>query len=188
MPEIAHALAQINRFTGHCARPYSVAEHSLLVLDIGRATFDLTDQPLVELALLMHDAHEICTGDVASPIKRVLGQAWETFECQQQAALLDGYDLLDTFREHSAKIKHADLTALATERRDLMPWTKNGSAAWDVLDKHGEEVKAWSGCVLTTEVRYRMPWGHWRLAFELQAGELMQRARTMATATDQRAP
>lgn len=29
--EIAHALSMINRFTGHTTRPYSVAEHSLLV-------------------------------------------------------------------------------------------------------------------------------------------------------------
>ena len=31
---IAHSLACINRFTGHALRPYSVAEHSLLVCDI----------------------------------------------------------------------------------------------------------------------------------------------------------
>ena len=35
--DIAHALAQINRYTGHAARPYSVAEHSLLVCEIVRA-------------------------------------------------------------------------------------------------------------------------------------------------------
>ncbi len=180
--EIAHALAQINRFTGHCSRPYSVAEHSLLVLDIGRATYDLKDEPLIELTLLMHDAHEIITGDVASPIKRVLGQAWEAFECQQQAALLDGYGLLGTFREHYEKVKHADLIALATELRDLMPWTKSGSAPWDVLDKRGEEVKAWSERLLTVKQRGCLPWGHWRMSFELQAGELLQRAAVVATA------
>ena len=32
--DIAHHLAQINRYTGACSRPYSVAEHSLLVCEI----------------------------------------------------------------------------------------------------------------------------------------------------------
>ena len=38
---IAHSLAQINRFNGHAARPYSVAEHSLLVLDIAKTKLGL---------------------------------------------------------------------------------------------------------------------------------------------------
>lgn len=32
--DIAHHLARLDRFAGACSRPYSVAEHSLLVCDI----------------------------------------------------------------------------------------------------------------------------------------------------------
>ena len=67
--DIAHALAQINRFTGHAARPYSVAEHSLLVCDIVRAK-GLNAH--AQLLALLHDAHEAYCGDVASPTKSLL--------------------------------------------------------------------------------------------------------------------
>lgn len=60
---IAHSLAQINRF-GHASRPYSVAEHSLLVCEIVKSMgLDCHAQR----AALMHDAHEAFTGDVATP-------------------------------------------------------------------------------------------------------------------------
>ena len=166
--EIAHALAQINRFTGHCARPYSVAEHSLLVADIVHATHQGINHNRVEveLAALLHDAHESVTGDAASPIKRVLGQAWEWFEDEQQNALLDGYDLLTAYQKHRHVIKQADLIALATERRDLMPWTKHGSEPWDVLDKAGEQVEPWPHVNLNNIARRMAPWWWWRRQFE----------------------
>ena len=113
--EISHSLAQINRFTGHCARPYSVAEHSLLVADIARSYFNAS--PLIELTALMHDAHECITGDVASPIKSVLGDAWTQFENAQQSNLLLAYGLDEALQDNHQWIKHCDLIALATERR-----------------------------------------------------------------------
>ena len=166
--EIAHSLAQINRFTGHCVRPYSVAEHSLLVADIVRdqagAACGVTDAPLIqlELAALLHDAHESCTGDAASPIKRVLGDAWAQFEDAQQSALLQGYGVWDSFNMFYGGIKQADLIALATERRDLMPWTKHGSLPWDVLDIAGEEVEPWPHVRLNALPRRLAPWWWWR--------------------------
>lgn len=79
--EIAHSLSQINRFTGHACRPYSVAEHSLLVADIAHS---LGADKEAELCALMHDAHECITGDVASPIKQVLGEVWADFEAMHE--------------------------------------------------------------------------------------------------------
>ena len=75
--DIAHALAQINRFNGHAKRPYSVAEHSLVCMEIAQ---HLELPPVVQLACLMHDAHEAYTGDVATPIKRCVGDNWGFFE------------------------------------------------------------------------------------------------------------
>lgn len=139
--EIAHSLAQINRYTGHCKRPYSVAEHSLLCAHYAQAT-NMT--PLVQLAVLMHDAHECITGDVASPIKQVLGHTWKLFEDAQQEHLLRHYSLLDASREHHDLIRHCDLVALATERRDLMAFDAAKHDPWPVIDTPGHEVLPWN--------------------------------------------
>ena len=75
--DIAHALAQINRYNGHAKRPYSVAEHSMFVCEIVKGMgLDCHAQR----AALMHDAHEAFTGDVATPIKAALGVDWLAFE------------------------------------------------------------------------------------------------------------
>lgn len=68
--DIAHALSQINRYTGHTKTPYSVAQHSLLM-----SCLDICD-PLVAL---LHDAAEAYIGDVATPLKLMLSAAGITF-------------------------------------------------------------------------------------------------------------
>ena len=52
---IAHHLSLINRFTGATCRPYSVAEHSLLVCEIAEREFQLDAHGL--LAALLLAAH-----------------------------------------------------------------------------------------------------------------------------------
>src|SRR5450830_1185458 len=127
---IAHALAQINRFTGHAVRPYSVAEHSLLCCALA-AREGLS--PSVQLACLMHDAHEAFTGDVASPVKWSLQGAWEGFEHVHAVQVRRWYGLQSTFAAHRATIRHFDLVALATERRDLTLWDSDEHEPWAIL-------------------------------------------------------
>lgn len=65
--DIAHSLAQVNRFGGHTASPYSVAEHSLAVAhQVERRTRD----PQLMLAALLHDAYEAYLGDMNGLLKK----------------------------------------------------------------------------------------------------------------------
>lgn len=69
---LSHALANINRYSGHCRHPYSVAQHSV-------AMARLCD-PGLEKACMLHDAVEIFTGDIPYPIKKYLGPKYEELE------------------------------------------------------------------------------------------------------------
>lgn len=56
--DIAHHLSMVNQVNGATSRPYSVAEHSLLCCDTAkRAGVSV----FVQMAALMHDAHEAYT-------------------------------------------------------------------------------------------------------------------------------
>ncbi|OLV20163.1 hypothetical protein [Deinococcus marmoris] len=68
--DVAHALAHINRFTGHLNRAFSVAQHSLLVVEL-LAERGHRDAGLL-LQGLVHDAAECYVGDVSAPLKRLL--------------------------------------------------------------------------------------------------------------------
>jgi len=125
---IAWSLSQLNRFTGHALRPYSVAEHSLLVCDIAERVLGLDVHG--QFAALMHDAHEFITGDLHTPGKHMVGHGWRRWEDSMQHAVLSAFSLVGTHQMHAASIKRADLIALATERRDLLPTTPG---IWPVL-------------------------------------------------------
>lgn len=175
--EIAHALAQINRYTGHAARPYSVAEHSLLVCDLVQAAgLDCHAQ----MAALLHDAHEAFCGDAATPVKQVLGMAWMAFENTQALLVREAFQIRAAHTAHRAAIKRADLVALATERRDLLPFAHEACMPWPVLDAPGAEVPT-AKLRLNTPERTACQWHHWRDDF-IQRFEQLDRARLQAAA------
>ena len=181
--EIAHSLAQINRFTGHCIRPYSVAEHSLLVFDIAVSS---GASAITCLAALMHDAHECVCGDVASPIKMVLGDDWHDFESEQQQAVLEGHEVWDAYVDAAHQIRHWDLIALATERRDLLGFDKRVNTPWPVIDTPGKVIDPWPDVYLYTHIRNAATWLDWearfRAAYEQQRAIIAQAAVAGAAA------
>lgn len=156
MADIAHALAQINRFTGHCRRPYSVAEHSLLVAEIIERL--LSPSVSARLAGLMHDAHEAYIGDLSSPAKLVVGDAWSTLEHRMERTVRTAFGLHSAAHTWADAIKQADLIALATERAQLMPASPE---LWDCL-VHVTPV-AWVD--LMAPDLMAMTWVDWRDRF-----------------------
>lgn len=117
--DIAHALSQINRFTGHTHRPYSVAQHSL------QASYIVP--PQFALEALLHDAHEAYTGDVSAPLKSLLPD-YRALEDRIEAAVRRRFGLPDTM---SPEVKRADMIMLATERRDVL---KDDGTPWPCLE------------------------------------------------------
>lgn len=65
--DIAHSLSHQCRFNGHTSRFYSVAEHSLLAVEL--ALHLEPDDNDLALSMLLHDAHEAYTGDIIRPLK-----------------------------------------------------------------------------------------------------------------------
>lgn len=174
--DIAHQLSMINRFHGATSRPYSVAEHSLLVSQIIEKQGHSAS---VQLAGLMHDAHEIYTQDLASPAKTAVNrastqaggtQAWSYFENEHAQRVRRHFCLLTVFTSARAIIHRADLQALATERRDLLPFDRYMHAPWLVLGDGEVDpelvVHPIEWVSLKTPERERQAWYDWRLAFQ----------------------
>jgi len=106
--DIAHALSQICRFTGHSSEPYSVAQHCCYVSQLCA--------PVDALAGLMHDASEAYVGDINSPLKRLI-PGFKEIETRVHEAIMMRFDLSPKIPE---SVKVADLEMLAIEARDLM--------------------------------------------------------------------
>lgn len=154
--DIAWSLAQTNRFAGRTIRPYSVAEHSLLVCEIAEREFGLDLHG--QLVALMHDAHEAYCGDLHWPGKQTIGASWHAWEWRWEHLVHSCFALMTAFAVHHKAVKQCDLIALATEKRDLMPATPS---TWAVL--HGIEPVSWVN--LRSIEREKRGWEDWRDLF-----------------------
>jgi 5'-deoxynucleotidase YfbR-like HD superfamily hydrolase len=85
--DIAHGLARVARWNGQTAGShiYSVAQHSLLVELIAHSRVRLDRRR--RLMALLHDAPEYVIGDMISPFKAVIGDAYKAVEARLQAAI-----------------------------------------------------------------------------------------------------
>ncbi len=128
--DIAHALSNICRFTGHVSRFMSVAEHSV---HCSRLV-----PPGSALLALLHDASEAYLGDIASPTKRrpeFVG--YRDAELRLQRLIIRRFTTDTCLDEH---VFAADAAMLHCEAIALMPnsgWADRKLAA-DV------ELKCWA--------------------------------------------
>ena len=116
---VAHALSHICRFTGHCVKFYSVAEHCV------RMSYIVP--PEDALWALGHEAGEPMVGDMNKPLKMMV-PAYDPIEDGAQRHILVSVFGLDPDARPDT-IKPADWRMLATEQRDLMP--KQRAVRWD---------------------------------------------------------
>lgn len=113
--DIAVALSNICRFSGHLPEFYSVAQHSVLCSQLVSPEF--------AFEALMHDAAEAYCQDIPAPLKALLPDYREIEKRTDQLIRFKfGLPL-----EEASVVKYADLTMLATELRDLdiddsIPW------------------------------------------------------------------
>jgi uncharacterized protein len=122
--DIGHHLALTNRFNGATHTPYTVAQHCCVVADILAARKHI---PVMVLRGLLHDAHEAYVGDLVSPVKHHLfggveipESYWDRLTGNFDAAIETRFRLRPMTSAEFNAVADADLTALATEWRDLM--------------------------------------------------------------------
>lgn len=118
--DIAVSLARQPRYNGCYAAPvdfhYSVAEHSVLCARLSA----YMGHPLrVQLAVLLHDAVEMITGDVTRPVKMQCPEM-VALEHRMQSWLIKAKPFSDAVW-HQASIKHCDRAILRQELLHFYP-------------------------------------------------------------------
>lgn len=137
--DIAHALAHICRYGGHCKTFYSVAEHATACSKrLERQGKSLRKQ----FAALHHDDTEAYLGDIPRPLKgllRSMSDAYDLLTERMDQVICDGIGLTDygitpaTF--HDEDIKDADNWMLFVEAKHLLP---SGGINWS-----GSQLDDW---------------------------------------------
>ncbi len=119
--DIAHGLARVARWNGQTSGEhiFSVAQHTLLVDAVARRQFGEPDRRLA-LALMLHDAPEYVIGDMISPFKAVIGDAYKAVEKRLLAAIHQRFGLAPELPPEILKvIKSADRGAAFLEATAL---------------------------------------------------------------------
>jgi hypothetical protein len=138
--DIAESLSKLCRFSGHCAKFYSVAEHSI------RVAFGEFDDPNETVAWferfglegLLHDAAEAYSGHLTSPLKSLL-PGIGAIERRIDAVIREKFGLP---AQMSQEVAAADIRALAGESMQLclcmslQQWQQLEKFAWNSAIRH----------------------------------------------------
>ena len=118
--DIAHGLARVARWNGQTsgAHIFSVAQHTLLVDALARRRAQPDTR--ARLAILLHDAPEYVIGDMITPFKAVIGDAYKAVESRLLAAIHLRFGLPRALpAELTRLIKDADRAAAYLESTRL---------------------------------------------------------------------
>ena len=120
--DIVWGLSMKCRFGGHTNIFYSVAQHSVLTSELVESKY--------KLSALMHDAAEAYTGDVPTPLKRLLPD-FKQVEKRIEEAIFTKFNLPLTL---PLPVVEADSMMLKAERCRFMGKTEDATE-WLFLDK-----------------------------------------------------
>ena len=118
--DIAHGLARVARWNGQTEGPhvFSVAQHSLLVETIGGHLATALG-PNDRLELLLHDGPEYVVGDIISPLKAAIGDAYKGVERRLLIAIRQRFSLEPPSSALRSAVKRADRIAAYLEATRL---------------------------------------------------------------------
>lgn len=123
LEDVAHALSNICRFTGHCREFYSVAQHSVYV---ARLAQHAAGEDAAGLLGLFHDAPEAYLCDIARPLKRQPAfAAYRVAESRLFAAVVEAFELNTRYLDAVLEI---DERIVTNEAYALLPRIPEGWA------------------------------------------------------------
>lgn len=141
--DIAHGLSFVARWNGqtHGDFPYSVAEHSLLVLRIFEKIKPKANVRERMFALL-HDAPEYVIGDMISPVKHAVGPGYEDLDQRLTAAIHIRFGLPAKIpTELKKQIKQADKFSARLEASKIAGFSdKEADKLFGVVDEYYVEM------------------------------------------------
>lgn len=120
---MAHQLSQLNRYCGALELPFSVAQHSVLTLEI----FRRRNPDLPGIHALLHDGPEYVLGDIIRPVQELIDSTFPGFRKwwnAEQGVFLSmirtRFEIPAPTMAINAAVHEADEIALATEWRAYM--------------------------------------------------------------------
>ena len=170
--DLAIGLARTFRWGGHSIwpLPLSVAQHSLTVLHLRLLGGELT--PRVQLLELLHDAEEGLVGfDPISPLKPILGPAFQEVMQRLQHTVLVRYGVTDWTDQEHLLHKSADVLAAASEAVYVAGWSHA-----EVRDVLGIELKPLDADPLVAAYG-GTPWEPW--SAELAEKRFLERLKAL---------
>lgn len=131
--EIASLLAEVKRFNGY---GISVASHSIWV---AHTLFRLTGNPHIALLGLFHDAQEGYIGDIATPVKELVGSEWDKLETAINLEILSQLNIKHELNLATMPlVKLVDMVALYHEVQLLVEqgiYTLDKQGVWETTFK-----------------------------------------------------
>jgi hypothetical protein len=120
--DLAWAMSQTRRWGGHSGEPFSIARHSMAMMN---HAMNQNLPPLIGLACLWHDAAEVFVGDLTTMLKHSPEMQWyRELEDQCLRSLLERFEPLLLDFDWSL-IKEIDRMALRYEALTGFPCTRD---------------------------------------------------------------